>query len=1033
MPVNRRPADGQRDTSAALEFRILGPFEVVADGRQVPLGGRQQRALLAILVLNPNRPVSTDLLVDELWGPAPPATATKIVQNYVSRLRAALPEDVLETRGSGYALRLAPASTDVDRFEELLAAGRDGLARGEPAEAVAILREALALWRGPALADFTYEAFAQAEIARLEERRLVATEERVEADLQLGRHGDLVGELEALIREHPHRERLRAALMLALYRSGRQREALHAYGEARMALVSELGLEPGPALRQLEQRILKQDPSLDAPAAAPPQPGLGLASRRSRRRLAVATLVVLAAAAVAVAVLTASPGGLPPAPANAVVAVDPHSAEVVAEVQVGRTPTSISIGEGAVWVLNADDQTITRVDPRTRAAESFGTGALPTDLAAGAGSVWVGNGTRRSPLVGHPVATSVARLDPSFGQVRQTIRLPGQTGSLSNVIEDHIAVGGGAVWVVNPNFTLSRIDPRAGRVTAVSPVRATAVAADATSVWTLDADGAITRVEPRAGRATRRVKIAATALTDIAVGDGSVWVAAPFEGVVWRVDAGPRLVLRTIDAGFGVNRLAYGEGALWAVNGLRGSLTRIDPRTNAATATVELGNTPRDVATGDGRVWVAVAGAGTDRAAGSSGGGVRQLPRSICSPVFYSGPGTPDRLIVSDLPLQGGEAFPTLQMSQAIAFTLRRRGFRAGRYRVGYQSCDDATSASGIFDEHKCASNMKAYVANPDVLGVVGPFNSGCAFAQIPLANAAGDGALAIVSPSSSVVDLTRRGARSPKGLLAKLYPSGKRNYVRVSPTEDSGSAANALLAKRLGLRRIFVLDDGDELFGLPNAIYFRRAARRLGLHVVGSRSWDPRTTDLNRLAELVTRARPDGVFVSGGLYSFGGALVADLRSRLGNEVAILAPGFLPLSGLFEAAGDAARGTYVSLTGLTLDRLPAAGRRFLREFAPLQPGGKVETFAVYAAEAADVLLDAIARSDGTRASVVRELFAAPVRRGLVGDYRFTADGDTTDQAVTILRATAPGGAARIGGTEGGVVDRVLRPDPKLTR
>lgn len=1025
-----------------MEFLILGPLEVVANGRAIPLGAGQQRALLALLLLNPNETLSTDRLIDELWGDRPPATAVKIVQNYVSRLRSAIQgatggaaDDVLTTRGSGYELRLEPGSTDVERFEELLASGREALARGDGATAARTLRDALSVWRGPPLTDFAFDEFAQTAIRRLEERRLVALEERIEADLADGRHGDLVGELEALIAQHPHRERLRGQLLLALYRSGRQSEALHAYQEARTALVAELGLEPGPALRRLEQAILQHDPSLDLPDASP-APVAGPTSRRSAQPLIVAGAFLIAAAALAATIvkLTDASGGLASVAGNTVGVIDPGNGDVVAQIPVGRTPTSVAVGEGAVWVLNADDQTISRIDPETRHVEVIGTGSLPTDLAVGSGAVWIGNGTRRSPLVGHPVATSIARLDPDFGQIRQAIELPGGAGPLSNLIEDHLAVGAGAVWAVNPDYTVSRIDPRSGRAARVGPGQVAAIAADRRSVWVLNVDNTLARLDPRTGRVERRVKIAATALTDIALGDGSVWVAAPFEGVVWRVDAGPRDVFRTIDAGFGVNRLAFGEGSLWATNSLRGTLSRIDPRANEVARAVTLGNTPRGVAVGAGRVWVTVAGdAGRPDAARTRVGGVTALPRSICGPLFYGGSGNPDRVIVSDLPLQGGEAFPTLQMSEAIAFTLRRRGFRAGPYRVAYQSCDDATTATGIFDRDKCASNAKAYVANPRVIGVVGPFNSACALAQIPIANAAEGGPLAIVSPSSSVVDLTRRGPRAPRDLLSKLYPTGKRNFLRVFPTEDSGSAANAILAKRLGLRRVYVLHDGDEQFGLPGAIFFRRAARRLGVGIAGFRAWDPHSTDLNTLARSVATSHPDGVFLGGGLYSFGGALIGDLRFQLGDDVPILAPSFLPLSALFEAAGDPATGTYVSLLGLTLDRLPPAGRRFLREFAPIQPGGKVDAFAVYAAQAAEVLLGAIARSDGGRASVVRELFSTRVRGGILGDFRFRSSGDTTEQPVTILRARSRGGPKRIYGYEGGVIDRVIRPDPALTR
>jgi DNA-binding SARP family transcriptional activator/tetratricopeptide (TPR) repeat protein len=246
-----------------MEFRILGPLDIRDGDRTIPVGGGRQRKLLALLILNANEAVSTDRIVEELWGERAPPTAPKVVQNHVSQLRRVLANGVLVTEGSGYTLRLEPGSLDLDRFERLLREGRGTLARDDAHAASAILREALALWRGPPLADFAYDSFAQAEIARLEERRLVTLEERIEADLALGLHADLVAELEALIARHPLRERLRGQLMVALYRSGRQGEALQVYHEARRALVEELGIEPGPALQQLERAVLRQDAGLE--------------------------------------------------------------------------------------------------------------------------------------------------------------------------------------------------------------------------------------------------------------------------------------------------------------------------------------------------------------------------------------------------------------------------------------------------------------------------------------------------------------------------------------------------------------------------------------------------------------------------------------------------------------------------------------------------------------------------------------------------------------------------------------------------
>jgi DNA-binding SARP family transcriptional activator len=254
-----------------MEFRILGPLEVWDEGGQVSLGGAKPRALLAGLLLHPNEVVPADRLIDELWGEDSPEDAAAALRVNVSRLRKSLQQEVLTTRSPGYVIRVEPDELDLHRFERLVDEGRSLLARGLAADASERLGDALALWRGPALAEFAYESFAQTAIARLEEIRLAAVELRIDADLALGRHAELVGELAALVAEHPLRERLRRCLMTALYRSGRQAEALDAYQAARRTLVDELGIDPSPALQELERAILRQDRSLNVvpgPASA---------------------------------------------------------------------------------------------------------------------------------------------------------------------------------------------------------------------------------------------------------------------------------------------------------------------------------------------------------------------------------------------------------------------------------------------------------------------------------------------------------------------------------------------------------------------------------------------------------------------------------------------------------------------------------------------------------------------------------------------------------------------------------------------
>jgi DNA-binding SARP family transcriptional activator len=272
-----------------VEFGILGPLEVVEDGRALRLGSRKQRALLALLVLHAGEVVARDRLIDDLWHGEPPAAAETTLRSHISRLRSALGASRLLSRSPGYTLVLESEELDAARCERLLAEGRDALAQGRAPQAAERLRSALALWRGPPLADVVYEPFAQGEIGRLEELRLALLEERIEADLALARHADLIGELEALVAEHPLRERLRGQLMLALYRSGRQADALGSYRQARHALTDELGLEPSEALKDLERAILAHDPALQPPSqfvdeAEPVDGGRGPGSFVGRER-----------------------------------------------------------------------------------------------------------------------------------------------------------------------------------------------------------------------------------------------------------------------------------------------------------------------------------------------------------------------------------------------------------------------------------------------------------------------------------------------------------------------------------------------------------------------------------------------------------------------------------------------------------------------------------------------------------------------------------------------------------------------------
>jgi DNA-binding SARP family transcriptional activator/ABC-type branched-subunit amino acid transport system substrate-binding protein/DNA-binding beta-propeller fold protein YncE len=1017
-----------RAKGRATEFRILGPLEVSDEGREIDIGGPRQRALLAVLLLHGNEVVSRDRLIDELWGDAPPTAAVKTLQAHVSRLRGALNGEEgaskseggrLETHGPGYLLRVNPGELDADRFQSLVDDARRTLAGGEPQRAAEGLRQALALWRGPALADFSYQSFARTEIARLDELQLTALEERVEADLELGRHGALVAELEALVARHPLRERLRGQLMLALYRSDRQAEALNVYQQGRRALAEELGLDPSQGLQRLERQILAQDPALALPErrARPPvawPPG----GRRARALILVGVFVLAAGIAAAVlqplrdesATPVGSGGEAVEAPGARV--LDSRTGHLRANIPLGTAPSSIAVGGGSVWVLDADDKTISRIDPtERRRLRTFSTSSTPTDLAFGANALWIGNAFRESHLfAGTNYPESVSRVDPQSGVVDETIVLPragaGQYFQGGGFSQQHIAATDSAVWVVNPDQTVSRIDPRTNRrVATVEGVQASDIAVGDGRVWVLG-DGEVLAIDPRTSAVSRRIEVAAESLTALAVGAGAVWGADPLGGSIWRIDPSPEPLLRQIPLELGVRSVAFGQGVLWATNEIADKVYRIEPRTNRASVVSRL-VAPQRVAVGNDVVYVTALGPPSGREA---------LPASVCGEIF-AGAGSPRFLIASDLPLQGPTRAWTVPMVEAIRFVLERRGFRAGRYNVGYQSCDDSTAQTGGGDLYRCFSNAKAYARNLEVIGVIGAFNSYCSSPQIPIANQAPRGPLAMISPSNTFTGLTRPYRAMRRSELEHLYPSGERNYVRIVAADHLSPTALVEAAKELGRTRLFSLWDAEDPYMAGFAADMRQAARRLGLQIAGTAAWNPRSRDFARLARQINPTKPEAILMAGAAPPHTGGLIRDLRAGLGPGVALIASdGFADFPALTAAAGPAAKGMYVGYAGLPDRKLPPTGRRFLEQFEEAHPGLRTPDFsAAYAAHATEILLDAIARSNGTRPSVARELRRTRIEGGMLGDIRFDRNGDLVEAPVTIFRVAG----------SGPVVDRVI--------
>ncbi|MGZ4418822.1 MAG: BTAD domain-containing putative transcriptional regulator, partial [Gaiellaceae bacterium] len=589
-----------------MEFRILGPLEVVEEGQSLALAAGKQRALLAILLLHANEVVSTDELIDGLWGERPPASAAKSIQIYVSQLRKALGNGALITRSPGYELRIEDGELDLERFDRLFKEGENALAAGEAKEAAARLREALSLWRGAPLADFSYEPFAQPEIARLEELRLNAVEERIEADIALGRHADVIGELEALVTKNPLRERLRGQLMLALYRSGRQAEALALYQETRRLLRAELGLEPSPALQELEQAILRQDSTLAAPAQnagfqfAAAKPG-----RLPRAVIVVGSVLLLAAVVAAIVELThdSGPSGLGSVAPNALGAIDPKTNEIVAQVPVGTQPGDVIYGHGALWVSNQIDGTVSRVDPKTRRqTRVIPLAAAPSGLAAGKGSIWVATDK------------GVKLIDPAYNVVGRTLPIHGRkptSGYPFPSAPTGVAFTRGAAWISTSNGGLGgrvvEANRKTGRVVETFTIGdgPPAVTATSSAVWVTDLfDNNVSRIDPTG--AVANVIPVGHAPTRTAVGFNAVWVADSDDDDVKRIDPLTGTIVTTIGVGRHPVAVAVGAGAVWVANQYEGTVSRIDPGSNKVVKTIKIGGSPVGIAISPGLVWVTV-------------------------------------------------------------------------------------------------------------------------------------------------------------------------------------------------------------------------------------------------------------------------------------------------------------------------------------------------------------------------------------------------------------------------------------------
>jgi ABC-type transport system substrate-binding protein/DNA-binding SARP family transcriptional activator len=604
------------------DFRILGPVAVSADGRVIEIGGPRLRKLLAILLLHANEPVPRGTLVYDLWGDQPPAGAQGSLEVYISRLRKALGSPVVLTRPGAYCLQVDDGQLDAHRFEQLVAQGRGELAENKAGLAAASLRTALQLWRGPFLGELGGESFAQLEAGRLEELRLGATEDRIEADLTLGRHADVTGELEALVAVHPLRERLHGQLMLALYRGGRQAEALAAYRAAREMMVRELGLEPGPALHRLESAILRQDSDLDLHATlawpdrgpVPPTPApraggpvAGLAGPRTRRTRLAAIAAVgagILAASLLIGFRAPAASQATLAGASGLVTVNTDSDQLVHATRLTGAPGAVSGGDGSVWVADPGGGKVSRIDPGTGAeVDRILVGGGPGSITSGAGAIWVAS----------TVGATLTRIDPATEAVTQTIPLPGTNPGA-------IAYGAGGLWVADPVAReLFEVDPATGSLARTLPLdlQPSALAAADGALWVAGYDnGTIERIDPASGRVTGRVRVGHGPDALAAQAD-SLWVANSLDATVSRVDPAALAVTVAIPVGSGPDALAAQAGSVWVANRYAGTVSRIDPGRNRAVTSLAVGGAPTSLIAGRGRLWVAVAAQGSGHRGGT--------------------------------------------------------------------------------------------------------------------------------------------------------------------------------------------------------------------------------------------------------------------------------------------------------------------------------------------------------------------------------------------------------------------------------
>ncbi len=373
---------------------------------------------------------------------------------------------------------------------------------------------------------------------------------------------------------------------------------------------------------------------------------------------------------------------------------------------------------------------------------------------------------------------------------------------------------------------------------------------------------------------------------------------------------------------------------------------------------------------------------------------VNALPSSSCGPIVYKGSGKPDFIIPSDLPLQGAIRRQTLQISRAMIWALQQKGWKAGNWKIGYQSCDDSTAQSGGWDSGKCATNARLYAANTSVMAVVGTFNSGCAKIEVPILNRSHPGPVLMVSPANTNVGLTKKW---DPGEPQKYYPTGVRSYARVVATDDIQGPADAVWTKTLGIKKVFVLND-KQTYGFGVASTYRSAAKKLGISVVGFQGWDAKQSSYEALANTIKRSGAQAVFLGGIACNNGAKLMQDIKS-VNPKIKLQMPdGFSDPN----ANGAVANGAFISVAGAPPNALTGFGATFVKSFGK-SIGATPNPYAAYGAQAMLVALQVVAAHGGDRAAITRSVFGLSISNGVLGNFTINSAGDTNLVPITVYR------------------------------